>query len=104
MTFSLLTVGNSVGYNNIRTHLTLTDLRSTTEEEEVRAGEASGSRELSQVLEHAHTKRDTLKQFHLHFSLRLDRGPEPGEDRPGQDRSEAVPAPFPVLCYHLVTS
>lgn len=47
------------------------------------AREASGSREHSQVLGHAHTKRDTLKQFHLHFSLRLDRGPEPGQDRIG---------------------
>lgn len=62
----------------------------------------------SQVVGGTRTQRDTLKQFHLHFSLRLDRGTRGEErtaqDRIGQDRSEAVLSPFPVLCYHLVTS
>lgn len=39
----------------------------------------------SQVVGRTRTQRDTLKQFHLHFSLRLDRGTR-GEERTAQDR------------------
>lgn len=44
----------------------------------------------SQVDRGTGTQRDTLKQFHLHFSLRLDRRPgygRIGTDRTGQERS-----------------
>lgn len=45
----------------------------------------------SQVVGGTRTQRDTLKQFHLHFSLRLDRGTRgensTGQDRTGQERS-----------------
>lgn len=45
----------------------------------------------SQVVGRTRTQRDTLKQFHLHFSLRLDRGTRgensTGQDRKGQERS-----------------
>lgn len=96
MTFSLLTVGNSVGYNNIRTHLTLADLRPRTRRYE--DGRQAGNGKAGRQMQGTRTqKTDTLKQFHLHFSLRLDRGPR-------QDRVRTEVKLFPHRIRFYVTT